>query len=136
MTASSLSFRIAVVCALAGIGMGIAMGISRDHSIMPAHAHLNLLGWVSLFLFGIYYRLHPTIDASPLARIQVWIWSIATLVLTVAVAAIHMGYTGADPVAAVSSLVVLGAMVLFGILVFLPSFAERWSMKPALTPAE
>jgi hypothetical protein len=136
MRASDLSFRIAVVCALAGIGMGIAMGISRDHSVMPAHAHLNLLGWVPLFLFGIYYRLHPAIDASPLARIQVWIWSMGTVALTVAVAAIHMGYTGADPVAAVSSLVVLGAMVLFGILVFWPSFGERWSMKPVLTPAE
>jgi len=37
---------------------GIFMAASRDHSSMPAHAHLNLLGWVSLFLFGIYYRMH------------------------------------------------------------------------------
>ena len=33
--------------------MGIGMAASQNHSIMPAHAHLNLLGWVSLFLFGI-----------------------------------------------------------------------------------
>jgi hypothetical protein len=38
------------------------MAASRDHSSTPAHAHLNLLGWVSLFLFGIYYRMHPTAD--------------------------------------------------------------------------
>jgi hypothetical protein len=52
--------------------MKIASGTSR----FAVHAHLNLLGWVSLFLFGIYYRLHPASDASALARIQVWIWSI------------------------------------------------------------
>src|ERR671913_1052058 len=114
MTASSLSFKLAVLFVIAGMAMGIGMAASQDHSIMPAHAHLNLLGWVSLFLFGIYYRLHPAIDASALARIQVWIWSIGTVALTLAVAAIHMGHTGADPVAAVSPLVVLGAMVLFG----------------------
>ena len=58
MTASSLSFRTAVVLALLGILMGIIMAATHDHSLMPAHAHLNLLGWVSLFLFGIYYRLY------------------------------------------------------------------------------
>jgi hypothetical protein len=136
MKASSLSFRIAVVFALAGIAMGIAMGVTRDHSVMPAHAHLNLLGWVSLFLFGIYYHLHPAMDGSRLARIQVAICSIGTFVLTAAVAAIHMGYTAADPVAAVSSLVLLGAMVLFGILVFWPSLAGRLSSTAVLTPAE
>src|ERR671913_2496524 len=114
MKASALSFRLAVLFVIAGMAMGIGMAATHNHSIMPAHAHLNLLGWVSLFLFGIYYRLHPAIDASSLARIQVWIWSIGTVALTVAVAAIHMGYTGADPVAAVSSLVVLAAMVVFG----------------------
>jgi hypothetical protein len=40
---------------------------AHDHSIMPAHAHLNLLGWVSLFLFGIFYKLIPDLNgaASP-----------------------------------------------------------------------
>ncbi len=68
MKASALSFRAAVLFALIGMGMGIAMAIARDHSVMPAHAHLNLLGWVSLFLFGIYYRLNPALDVSRLAR--------------------------------------------------------------------
>jgi hypothetical protein len=37
---------------------------------VPAHALLNLLGWVSLFLFGIYHRLHPAVDFNPLASLQ------------------------------------------------------------------
>jgi hypothetical protein len=71
MTASVLSFRAAVVMVIAGMIWGMAMGITQDHSTLPAHAHLNLLGWVSLFLFGIYYHLHPQIDRMHLASVQV-----------------------------------------------------------------
>ena len=71
MKASSLSFQAAVLMVLVGMLWGLQMGISQDHSAMPAHAHLNLLGWVSLFLFGVYYRLHPSLDSSRVALIQV-----------------------------------------------------------------
>ena len=136
MTASALSFRIAVLFALAGIGMGIAMAIARDHAAMPAHAHLNLLGWVSLFLFGLYYRLNPALDVSRLALVQVGVWSFGTVGLTVAVAAIHMGYEAADPIAAVASLIVLAAMLLFAVLVFRPSLGTRMTSAAVLAPAE
>ena len=136
MKASALSFRAAVLFALTGMGMGIAMAIARDHAVMPAHAHLNLLGWVSLFLFGLYYRLHPALDVSRLARVQVGVWSFGTVVLTIAVAAIHMGYEAADPLAAVASLIVLAAMLLFAVLVFRPALGTRTTSAAVLTPAE
>jgi cbb3-type cytochrome oxidase subunit 1 len=103
---------------------------------MPAHAHLNLLGWVSLFLFGIYYERRPALDASRLALIQVVVWSVGTVILTVAVAAIHLGYTAADPIAALASLIVLAAMVLFGYFVFRPARYLNPAPTPHLTPAE
>ena len=127
MTASSLSFKLAVLVVIAGMAMGIGMAAAHDHSIMPAHAHLNLLGWVSLFLFGIYYKLHPALERSRLAFVQVVIWSVGTVVLTIGVAAIHLGYEAAEPVTAMASFIVLAAMLLFAYLVFRPSsvFAER-----------
>ena len=100
------------------------MGISEDHSTFPAHAHLNLLGWVSLFLFGIYYHLHRSIDTSRLASIQVWLWIAATIVLSIGVALVHSGRAIGDPIAAVSSLVILADMLLFGWLVYLPERVE------------
>ncbi|RYI13820.1 MAG: hypothetical protein EON48_12275, partial [Acetobacteraceae bacterium] len=36
--------------------LGIRMGISQDFTLAPAHAHLNLLGWVTLALYGLYHR--------------------------------------------------------------------------------
>jgi uncharacterized membrane protein len=85
--------------------------------MLPAHAHLNLLGWVSLFLFGIYYHLHPAIDRSRLASVQVWVWIVGTIILTIGVALVHSRHTICDPIAAVSSLLVLADMLLFGWLV-------------------
>jgi putative Mn2+ efflux pump MntP len=117
MKASSLSFQAAVLLVIVGMVWGIVMAISQDHSAMPAHAHLNLLGWVSLFLFGIFYHLHPVIDRTRTALVQVWIWIAATVVLTLGVALVHTGHPIGDPIAAVGSMIVLGDMLLFGWLV-------------------
>jgi putative Mn2+ efflux pump MntP len=117
MKASSLSFQAAVLLVVVGMVWGIVMAISQDHSTMPAHAHLNLLGWVSLFLFGIYYHLHPIIDRTLTALVQVWIWIAATVVLAFGVALVHTGHAVGDPIAAIGSMIVLADMLLFGWLV-------------------
>lgn len=136
MTASSLSFRLAVLCVIAGMGMGIGMAASQNHALMPAHAHLNLLGWVSLFLFGIYYERRPLLNNSRLAMIQVALWTVGTVLLTIAVGAIHLGYDAADPIAGLASLMVLGAMLLFAYFVFRPSHAVTPEPQVRMTPAE
>ena len=136
MHASSLSFRLAVLFVIAGMAMGIGMAMTQNHALMPAHAHLNLLGWVSLFLFGIYYERRPALDTSRLAMIQVGLWSLGTVVLTVAVAAIHLGYHAADPIAAIASLIVLAAMIQFAYFVFRPERDVAPGPAAHLTPAE
>ena len=118
MRASSLSFQAAVLLALAGMVWGLQMAISRDHAALPAHAHLNLLGWVSLFLFGFYYRLHPSLDRSRAALVQVSVWIAGTIVMTIGVGLVHTGREAGDPLAAVGSIVVLAAMLMFVWLVY------------------
>jgi uncharacterized membrane protein YczE len=118
MKASTLSFQAAVLFVLVGMGWGIQMAISGDHSAFPAHAHLNLLGWVSLFLFGIFYHLHPSLDESRAAVVQVWIWITGTAILAVGVGLVHTGHASAEPIAAVGSFIVLAAMLVFAWLVF------------------
>lgn len=117
MKASSTSFLIAVLAGLVGMAWGIVMAISHDHAAMPAHAHLNLLGWVSLFLFGIYYRLHPVLDKTTMARAQVGAWIVGTIILTVGVGMIHTGRPSGEPFAGIGSIIVLTDMLLFGWLV-------------------
>lgn len=118
MRASELSFKSAVVFALAGMTIGIAMAVSHDHSVFPAHAHLNLIGWVSLFLIGIYYKLNPALDESLAAVLQVAVWDVGTIVVTIGVAAIYLGHPSLEPVAAAGSFIILADMLAFAILVF------------------
>ncbi|MDB5469414.1 MAG: conserved hypothetical signal peptide protein [Caulobacter sp.] len=54
----SLAFlTTAALIALAGMAWGSQMGASGDHTMMPAHAHLNLLGFVALSIMGGVYAL-------------------------------------------------------------------------------
>lgn len=47
---------MAGLAALGGMSLGVIMGMSQDFTLAPAHAHLNLLGWVTLALYGLYHR--------------------------------------------------------------------------------
>ncbi|HKT19090.1 MAG TPA: hypothetical protein VJR47_13670 [Stellaceae bacterium] len=134
MKASSLSFQAAVAFVVAGMIWGIVMAISGDHSPMPAHAHLNLLGWVSLFLFGIYYRLHPSLEGTKSAIVQIWGWIIGTIVLAIGVGLVSTGHDSFEPIAAVGSFIVLFDMLLFGWLVFRGERTEA-GIRPAASPA-
>jgi hypothetical protein len=56
MRISDFCFVIAALAGLGGMVMGIVMGISQDFTLAPAHAHLNLLGWVTMAIYGLYHR--------------------------------------------------------------------------------
>ncbi len=131
--ASTLSFRAAVTFVVIGMIWGLVMAASGDHSTLAGHAHLNLLGWVSLFLFGIFYHLHPALNASKLATTQVAIWIVAVVVLAIGVGMIPSGSAIAEPLAQVGSLLALADMVFFGFLVFR---GDARSLQRGALPAE
>ncbi len=64
---STAFFTVAALCGLAGMIWGTHMGISGDHSMHAAHAHLNLLGWVTLSIMGAFYALPGVAKAGTLA---------------------------------------------------------------------
>lgn len=117
---------------LAGMLWGLQMAVTNDHSAFPAHAHLNLLGFVALFLFGIFYRLNPTVEASRLAIPQVWIWIVGTIVLAAGVGLVHTGHSIGDPIAAVGSIVIFADAIVFTWLVFQARPTERRAARAAV----
>jgi len=133
MKASSLSFKGAVLCVIAGMAWGLHMAISDNHSAFPAHAHLNLVGWVSLFLIGIYYRLHPALERARSAHLQVWSWLVGTVVMAIGVGLVHTVTEAGEPLAAGGSLIVFASALLFAWLLFRTERADA-SALPA--PAE
>jgi len=54
---SAAFFAIGVLYLLMGMSWGMDMGASEDFAMAPAHAHLNLLGWVTMAIYGTFYAL-------------------------------------------------------------------------------
>jgi len=54
---SAAFFALGVVYLLLGMSWGMQMGGTEDFTMMPAHAHLNLLGWVTMSIYGTFYAL-------------------------------------------------------------------------------
>lgn len=49
----------AVTLGLCGMFLGVTMGAMEDFRLKSVHAHLNLIGFVTLFLAGVFYRVVP-----------------------------------------------------------------------------
>ena len=93
--------RLAVLYILVGMGLGLWMGISGDHGMYPAHAHINLVGWTSSAVFGLVYRAYPAAARSPLAPWHFWLSAIGGLVLVVGIVVILAGHHELAPIAGV-----------------------------------
>lgn len=103
----------AVIYFCIGVVMGVYMGATHDHSLFPVHAHVNLLGWVSLVLIGVIYHFFPQAGSSQLATVQFYLHNAALLVMMVALAFYLKGNRGIEPVIAVGSLGMLTAVIMF-----------------------
>jgi hypothetical protein len=65
-------FIAGIIFVLLGMLLGIWMGINENFTYAPVHAHLNLLGWATMFLYGLFYRGDERAAAGVLPRIQWW----------------------------------------------------------------
>ena len=121
MNAETLSRRwylCAITYFVIGIGLGVFMGASGDHSQFRAHAHINLVGWVSMGLTGLIYQSFPAAAQSVLAKWHFWLYQLGAPVMLLAVVAIYAGVEKADPAAGVGSVVILVSILLFWWAIF------------------
>lgn len=113
-----------LVFLLAGMIFGLYMGGSQDHRFIPVHAHLNLLGFTLMMLFGIGYHVWPAMKEGLLSKIHYGIHTIGVIVSMVAVYNIQLdpGTNGPifGPVADGSA-----TLTLLGVLVFMYLFVRR-----------
>jgi drug/metabolite transporter (DMT)-like permease len=112
-------FRVSISLGLAGMAFGIVMGIRHDFSLAPAHAHLNLLGFVAMFLSALYYRAVPEAAASRLAAVQAVVSVVGAIVFPVGIACVVLGgHERFEPVVVAGALTVFLGMVLFAVIVY------------------
>ena len=77
------------------------------------HAHLNLLGWVSLAIIGLIYHAMPAAGESRLATVQFWLHNLSLLVMMLFLALLMKGNAAVEPLVGIASVVMLVAVVLF-----------------------
>ena len=114
----SLMMCVSVVILLIGMLAGIAMGITQNFVLAPAHAHLNLVGGVLLFLFGLYYKLVPSAGTSALAKVQGSLHIAGGILIPIGVASVLLKGPSVEAAPIAGSLIVVVAMVLFAVIVF------------------
>jgi len=110
--------KAAVLYALSGIALGAVMAASHNFGMSSAHAHLSLLGWVTMALYALYYQLVPHAAETSAAKVHFWLANFGVLMLAASVALIARGFVGAEAGAAVGSIALLVSMLVFACIVF------------------
>ena len=120
---SEYYFRSAILFLILGISIGIHMSISQNHNVIGAHAHINLLGWVTSALFGGYFALNPAKAAGRLPMIQYVVYTAGVALMSGSLYLLLSGNAGMEPIVAVSSLITFAGVLLFAWIVWMPAGA-------------
>ncbi|GIP14959.1 hypothetical protein J40TS1_06010 [Paenibacillus montaniterrae] len=73
--------RYAAIFGLIGTYLGSHMAGSMDYEFRPIHAHILLVGWLSVFAWGVFYKLY-TIKFKKLVTLHGWSAIIGSFGLT------------------------------------------------------
>ncbi|MEZ5850820.1 MAG: hypothetical protein R3D68_09275 [Hyphomicrobiaceae bacterium] len=87
-----------------GILVGLHMAVGHDHGQRPTHAHILVIGWVSFFLFGLFYLHFGDAVRRWLTILHFWLAQLAMLGLTVGLWLLYSGKPQYEAIAAVSSI--------------------------------
>lgn len=111
MRVATLFFTTAVLAVSGGMIWGIVMAATGDHSMSGAHAHLNLVGWATMALTGVYYAMTQRAASGwlPMVHFSLAVSGLVTLVPGIAIAVSG----GGEGLAILGSFLTLGAMLVF-----------------------
>lgn len=115
---SAAFFAVGVIYVLCGMVWGMQMGAAEDLAMAPAHAHLNLLGWVTLALYGTFYTLTRDTMSVRLAWANFYISTLGVLVLIPTLAFFLRGNDAKYiPMLMVGEVLTVLGMLIFGVSV-------------------
>jgi hypothetical protein len=94
--------KLAVIYLVAGMSLGIWMGIAQDHTLRGVHAHINLLGWATLALTAVVFHVFPDLARTRLAAIWFWVYNLSLPVAMISLAFMLYGDMRAAPAVKIS----------------------------------
>ena len=116
--------KLAALYFLIGVSMGLVMEMMEDHSLAGAHAHINLLGWVSMGLFGFIYILFPKASQTLLAKLHFWLYNVSFPLFMLGLSFLLAGNTSLTVLLMIFPNLLLLSVILFVINMFLHVKAE------------
>lgn len=106
-------FTVAALCGLTGMLWGMHMGATQNFTMAPAHAHLNLLGWVTLSIMGGFYVLVGERASTRLAWINLALSASGVIIVTPMLAKILGGDTSIGPMMILPEVLIVAGMLTF-----------------------
>ncbi|WP_342507784.1 hypothetical protein [Sporosarcina sp. FSL K6-2383] len=73
--------RVAAIFGLIGTFLGSHMAGAGSYAFRPIHAHILLVGWLSLFAWGVFYKIYK-VRAKKLVALHGWTGIIGAIGLT------------------------------------------------------
>jgi hypothetical protein len=109
-------FTLAIVYALCGMALGLHMGISKDHTQMPTHAHIMVAGWLMSAVFAYFYHLFPAAGEKALAKVHFWLTAVSGIGLLISLYFLLAGNPAMETVTAISSMGFYAGFLLFAFI--------------------
>ena len=112
-----------LVFLLVGMALGLKMSMTQDFAFHGLHAHLNLLGFVVMTLFGLCYRNWPKMQEGKLATVH---YLLHTVSVGVALSLLYFVLSNMDlapKLGPVMDIVLMGTYA--GVLLFVYLFFTR-----------
>ena len=107
---------VGAVLGLLGMAWGIQMAITQDHTLAPGHAHNNLIGFVTMVIYGVYYKLVPAAAQTRLALVHFGVALVGALTIGIGVAMATSGQ--GEWLAQIASIATIIGMVIFVVTIF------------------
>lgn len=101
--------------ALVGMCFGIWMGTKgpETFSYAPVHAHINLVGWASMAIVGLWYRSIGAAAKTTLAEVHFWCALVGAILLVIGIVGAVMPNPTLDLAVIPGSILTLLAMLIF-----------------------
>lgn len=110
-----------LVFLLVGMALGLKMSATQDFTLHGLHAHLNLLGFVLMTLFGLCYRSWPKMQEGKLATVHYCLHTVSVAVALTLLYFLLSNFELAPKIGPVMDIFLMGAyagILLFAYLVF------------------
>jgi len=118
MFVSNNFLRLGALSALVGMALGVWMGANETFTLRPVHAHVNLLGFASMMLFGLFYRAFPAAGRGWMPMAHFILSVVGFLILMPSLTLMLLARPLFMPGMIASEIMLVASMALFVVIVF------------------